>query len=85
MDTIKEIEIITTVEITHIFNGDELKNLIGEGAVPQNPEELAGFKKAFAEAIKNEIEEWVDTDYVNVTNVQYFEKDEESAAEETDG
>lgn len=85
MENIKEIEIITTVEITHIYKGDELKGLIGEGAVPKSPEELVSFKKAFAEAIKNEIEEWVDTDYVNITNVQYFEKEEAPKTEESDG
>ena len=67
-----EIEVVTTVEVTHIYSGEELREIAED--VPGSPEALKELKEAFASAIKNDVELSTAADYVLVTNVQYFEK-----------
>lgn len=67
----QEIEIISTVEIHHIYGPEDLAALSDH--IPMTQSELAAFKKDFAEAISREIEACLDADAVNVANVQYFE------------
>lgn len=97
MNLITEIEVVTTVEITHVYNGDELRDIAGD--IPRTPEALEELKQGFASAIRNDVEISTQADYVLVTNVQYFEKDapqeqedpsslpkhEEEGVEENDG
>ena len=67
-----EIEVVTTVEITHIYNGEELREIAGD--IPDSPNALKELKDDFASAVKNDVEISTQADYVLVTNVQYFEK-----------
>ena len=70
---LREIELVTTVEITHIYSKEDIAQL--EGLIPETPEDLADFKKAVAEETERAIKASLDADYVLITNVQYFEKD----------
>jgi len=72
---ISEIEIVTTVEITHIYSGKELDELASEGLLPDSPEDLENFKSSMAEEIKSSISGFLEADHVGVTAVQYFEKE----------
>lgn len=70
-NTTPEVEIISTVEIHHIYGPEDLAALSEH--IPMTQAELAEFKKDFSEAISREIMTWLDADAVNVANVQYFE------------
>jgi hypothetical protein len=71
----REIEVITTVEITHVMNEEDLKAL--ENDIPQTPEDLADWKRGIAESFSAEIYSALLADHVNVTNVQVFMKEED--------
>lgn len=77
---LREIELVTTVEITHIYSEDDIAKL--DGFIPETPEDLAEFKKNVADETKRAIEASLDADYVLVTNVQYFEKDNPKSDED---
>ena len=74
-EKLREIEVITTVEITHIMKEDDLEAL--ENDLPETPEELEEWKKGIAESFEGEIMNALLADHVNVTNVQVFPKEEE--------
>ena len=76
-----EIEVIVTAEITYIYRGEELAHLAKSDLLPGSPEELANFKRDVANDLTAEIIEHMNADHVSVTNVQYFEKEPDSAAE----
>lgn len=67
----QEIEVISTVEIHHIYNAEDIMALSEH--IPMGPGDLARFKQDFAKAISEEIYTCLDADAVNVANVQYFE------------
>lgn len=73
---IKEIEVVTTVEITHTYSGDELTAVMDD--LPSTPEELAELKERFADAVRNDTLVSCQADHVHIVNVQYFEKEEDN-------
>jgi len=80
-----EIEVVVTAEITYFYRGEELAHLTGNDLIPDTPEELADFKRDVANDLTAEIIEHLGADHVSVTNVQYFEKEQNSAAESGEG
>lgn len=71
-EVLKEIEVVTTVEITYIYGEDEISAVSED--LPHTPEELALLKKNFADTIKKDLTDLTMADHVQVTGVQYFEK-----------
>lgn len=74
-ENIREIEVITTVEITHIMKEDDLEALGND--IPETPAELEEWKQGIAESFSAEIYGALLADHVNVTNVQVFMKEDE--------
>lgn len=70
-NNLKEIEVISTVEIHHIYGVEDLAALSEH--IQMTQAELAAFKEDFADAIAREISSCLDADAVNVANIQYFE------------
>lgn len=84
-EEIREIEVITTVEITHIMKEDDLEALGND--IPETPEEMEEWKKGIAESFSGEIMNALIADHVSVANVQIFMKDDEevpACAEESE-
>lgn len=78
----QEIEVISTIEIHHIYGEEDLRALAEN--IPMTMEELALFKHDFADAVAREVETSLEADAVNVASVQYFEYEApETAACET--
>lgn len=74
-EKIREIEVITTVEITHIMKEDDLEALGND--IPETPKEMEEWKQGIAESFSGEIMNALLADHVSVANVQIFMKDEE--------
>lgn len=78
-EVLKEIEVVTTVEITYVYGKDEI-GAVSED-LPRSPEELEQLKKNFAETITRDLTDLTMADHVLVTGVQYFEKYGDAADE----
>ena len=74
-EKIRESEVITTVEITHVMKEDDLEALGND--IPETPAELEEWKQGIAESFTSEIYSALLADHVNVTNVQVFMKEDE--------
>ena len=84
---IAEIEVVVTAEISFFYHGDELEYLEQGELIPDSPEKLAVFKRDVANDVTSELIASIGADHVNITNVQYFEKEHgaDEPCEEEDG